>query len=150
MRPEWIAQKSEVRASLDNPAIDLVDCLPDNLFRGSDRHTWGARSGHIPGAVNVPAISNLDPELAAASYAERERKLSERGSYRLADRDDLEAHYASKGLSPDREVIAYCGRGLAASCGLLALRTLGFGNSRLYDGSWAEWSADEDLPIETS
>lgn len=67
-RPEWIARKSDVRAALDNPTIALIDCLPDKLFRGEGKHIWGARSGHIPGAVNIPAISNLDPELALTSY----------------------------------------------------------------------------------
>lgn len=62
----------------------------------------------------------------------------------------LLALYSSKGRALDKEVIAYCGRGLAASCGLLALRTAGFERSRLYDGSWAEWSADENPPIDTS
>ncbi|MCV2868701.1 sulfurtransferase [Defluviimonas sp. WL0002] len=150
VRPEWIAQKSDVIASLDDPAVDLVDCLPTNLFRGDGKHTWGGRSGHIPGAINIPAISNMDPALALTSYEERARRLSERGSFRFADQHVLLAHYLSKGLSTDREVIAYCGRGLAASCGLLALRSLGFNNCRLYDGSWAEWSEDEELPIETS
>lgn len=149
LRPEWIAGKSDVVSALRDPDIDLVDCLPNDLFRGLGTHTWGGRSGHIPGAVNVPAISNIDPDLAQTPYAERARKLSERGSYRLADRAELLAHYRGKGLSPDRQVIAYCGRGLAASCGLLALRSIGFAQSRLYDGSWAEWSADEDMPVET-
>jgi thiosulfate/3-mercaptopyruvate sulfurtransferase len=46
-------------------------------------------------------------------------------------------------------VITYCGRGYAASCGLLALKVLGY-DARLYDGSWAEWSADPSLPAEVS
>jgi len=150
MRPEWIATKSEVLGALDDPGVDLVDCLPTELYRGLAVHTWGGRSGHIPGAKNVPAISNIDPELASVSYAERARKLAERGSFRLAASNELAAYYRGKGLSADRETIAYCGRGLAASCGLLALRSLGFSRSRLYDGSWAEWSADETLPVETS
>lgn len=149
-REQWIARKSDVLDAIGDPGVVLVDCLPNDLFRGAGTHLWGGRSGHIPGAVNVPAISNIDPELALVSYAERARKLSERRSFRFADQDDLRALYSGKGLSPDKEVIAYCGRGLAASCGLLALRTAGFERSRLYDGSWAEWSADENMPIETS
>jgi len=149
-RPEWIARKADVRDALGDPSVGLVDCLPNDLYRGNGAHTWGGRSGHIPGAVNVPAISNIDPALALTSYEERARKLSERGSFRLADRAELMALYLGQGLSPDREVIAYCGRGLAASCGLLALRSLGFERARLYDGSWAEWSADDTLPVETS
>ena len=56
--------------------------------------------------------------------------------------DELAALYAAAGVTPDREVIAYCGRGFAAASGLLALKLLGYERVRLYDGSWAEWSAD--------
>ncbi len=149
-RKQWIARKSDVLGALGDPGVHLVDCLPEDLFRGDGTHLWGERSGHIPGAVNVPAIANIDPELDLVSYAERARKLSERHSFRFAGQDDLRALYSGKGLSPGREVIAYCGRGLAASCGLLALRIAGFERSRLYDGSWAEWSADKNMPVETS
>jgi thiosulfate/3-mercaptopyruvate sulfurtransferase len=54
------------------------------------------------------------------------------------------------GVTPEREVITYCGRGYAGACGLLALKLLGYERARLYDGSWAEWSADPSLPTELS
>ncbi|CUK20667.1 3-mercaptopyruvate sulfurtransferase [Ruegeria denitrificans] len=149
-KESWIAMKSDVQNAIDDEDVCIVDCLPDELYRGRESHTWGGRSGHVPGAVNVPAISNIDPSLAMTSLEARAEKLKERGSFRMASRDTLLAHYASKGVTPDRSVITYCGRGIAASCGLLALRRLGFERSRLYDGSWAEWSQDESLPVESS
>ncbi len=146
----WIARKADVLAALGNPDVRIVDFLPNDLYRGQGAHTWGGRSGHIPGAVNIPAISNIDPDLADTPIAERAEKLRQRGSFRLSDQKSLLQHYRDKGIETENEVIAYCGRGLAASNGLLALRYMGFDTSRLYDGSWAEWSADENLPIETS
>lgn len=62
--------------------------------------------------------------------------------------DPQEALYRRAGVTPEREVITYCGRGCAGACGVLALRLLGHGNVRLYDGSWLEWSADDRLPVE--
>ncbi|AXI41446.1 sulfurtransferase [Sulfitobacter sp. SK011] len=150
VRKDWIAEKADVLNAIDDPKFCIVDFLPNDLFRGQGIHAWGGRSGHVPGAVNIPAISNIDPALAKTPIAERTAKLKEIGSFKLADQDHLLQHYRDKGLQTDQEVIAYCGRGIAASCGLLALRHLGFDKSRLYDGSWAEWSADESLPIETS
>jgi len=150
IRNDWIARKAEVLNAIDDPKFSIVDFLPNDLYRGQGIHAWGGRSGHVPNAVNIPAISNIDPALAHTPIAERAAKLKERGSFKLADQDHLFQHYRDKGLNTNDEVIAYCGRGIAASCGLLALRHLGFQKSRLYDGSWAEWSADDNLPVETS
>lgn len=150
IRPDWIAGKPDVVRALDDPATVIVDCLPNELYRGDGEHTWGNRTGHVPGAVNVPAVANLDPALAHTTMAERAQQLKMRGSYELGAKDMLAAHYAKKGIIPGGNAITYCGRGVAASCGLLALRYIGIDNSRLYDGSWAEWSSDEDMPIEKS
>ncbi len=148
-RPEWVASKADVLAAIDDPDTKIVDFLPNDLFRGEGTHAWGGRSGHVPTACNIPAISNIDPAMAMTPIAERAAKMKERGSFRLGEEKDLMAHYRGKGLDPDGPVIAYCGRGIAASCGMLTMRHLGFQNIRLYDGSWAEWSADESLPVET-
>jgi thiosulfate/3-mercaptopyruvate sulfurtransferase len=92
---------------------------------------------------------HIDPKLASATTAEREALLSSARSFMFATPEKLGALYKSAGVTPDRQIITYCGRGYAASCGLLALRSLGYRNVRLYDGSWTEWSADKSLPVET-
>jgi thiosulfate/3-mercaptopyruvate sulfurtransferase len=150
VRPNWLAEKSDVIKALDDPGTIIIDCLPNELYRGHGEHTWGNRTGHVPGAVNVPAVANLHPDLAHTTMAERAEQLKMRGSFKLGAKDMLAAHYAEKGLKTGGTAITYCGRGVAASCGLLVLRYLGIDNSRLYDGSWAEWSSDEELPIEKS
>ena len=149
-RPEWIASKEEVAAALGRPEVAIVDCLFPELYHGTEGHEWGQRPGHIPGAVNVPYPATADPALAGAS---REEVAARRAAGRLltyAHPETLRALYAAAGVTPDREVITYCGRGYAASCGLLALKLLGYERVRLYDGSWTEWSADPSLPVEVS
>jgi thiosulfate/3-mercaptopyruvate sulfurtransferase len=149
-QPGWLATKEDVVEALDRPDTVLVDCLTPELYRGDDnRHLWGQRAGHIPGAVNVPYLANIDPKLANATTAEREALLSSAQSFTFATPEKLSALYKGAGVTPDREIITYCGRGNAAACGLLALRCLGYRNVRLYDGSWTEWSADKSLPVET-
>jgi thiosulfate/3-mercaptopyruvate sulfurtransferase len=145
----WLATKQDVSDALGEPGTVLVDCLTPELFQGrGDRHLWGQRAGHIPGAVNVPYLANIDPTLAQITAEERARVLAERRDFSLSSPENLAALYAVAGITDDKSVITYCGRGYAAACGLLALKVLGHRDVRLYDGSWTEWSADPDLPAE--
>jgi thiosulfate/3-mercaptopyruvate sulfurtransferase len=150
-RLDWIANKQDVVAALGKQGTVIIDCLTPELYRGSsDRHHWGRRRGHIPGAVNVPYMANIDPELATATAAERERLLTSRHTFTFSAPESLASLCAAAGVTPDRHVITYCGRGYAAACGLLALKVLGHRSVRLYDGGWTEWSADPSLPVEVS
>lgn len=151
VRPEWKASKEEVLAALGRPETVVVDCLTPELYSGGgERHLWGQRPGHIPGAVNVPYMANIDPALATVTADERERMLASGRSFTFASSESLADLYRNAGVTPGREAITYCGRGYAAACGMLALKLVGHERVRLYDGSWAEWSADPDLPAETS
>lgn len=57
---------------------------------------------------------------------------------------DLLALLDSTGLSPEKETIVYCHRGVSACIGYAALELAGFTNIRMYDGSWAEYSSKEE------
>jgi thiosulfate/3-mercaptopyruvate sulfurtransferase len=119
-RPGWLATKQEVADSLGRADTLLVDCLSPELYEGrGDQHLWGQRTGHILGTVNVPYLANIDPALAGASAADRKRILGERRSFTFATSKELADLYAAAGISRDRTVITYCGRGYAAACGLL-------------------------------
>jgi thiosulfate/3-mercaptopyruvate sulfurtransferase len=150
-RADWIAAKQDVVAALGRTDTVIIDCLTPELYRGGgERHLWGLRSGHIPGAVNVPYLANIDPKLRAVTSAEREQLLASGRSFTFACAKELAALYEDAGVTSDKHVITYCGRGQAAACALLALKLLGHEKARLYDGSWAEWSADPNLPVEVS
>ena len=151
VRPEWKASKEDVVAAIEAPDTVIVDCLTPELYcGGGERHLWGQRPGHIPGAVNVPYMANIDPALARVTAAERERMLESDRPFTFGSLETLAKLYRDVGATLDREVITYCGRGYAGACGLLALKHLGYKRARLYDGSWAEWSADSTLPTEVS
>lgn len=148
-RSGWVAGKHDVVASLGQADTVIIDCLTPELYSGKgDRHLWGQRPGHIPGAVNVPYFANVDASLAASTAAEREQLLNSGRSFTFSSTTELAALYTAAGVTPDKKVITYCGRGYAGACGLLALKVLGHPSARLYDGSWTEWSADPDLPAE--
>jgi thiosulfate/3-mercaptopyruvate sulfurtransferase len=89
------------------------------------------RGGHIPGAANVPWG----------------QAVKEDGTFKSAE--DLKALYGGKGVTPDRDVIAYCRIGERSSHTWFALKhLLDFPNVKNYDGSWTEYGSLIDVPVE--
>jgi thiosulfate/3-mercaptopyruvate sulfurtransferase len=89
------------------------------------------RCGHIPGAVNIPWGM----------------AVNEDGTFKSPE--ELRQLYASKGITPDKEVIAYCRIGERSSHTWFVLKELlGYPNVRNYDGSWTEWGSVIGAPIE--
>ena len=125
LRPEIIADQEEVRASIGNDAVRLIDVLPPIHYRGE--WTMYDQPGHIPGAVNIPVMSLFD----------------ETGGMRP---DDELA--ALLGDEKDKRTITYCGGGIAASAEAFALTRLGFKDVAIYAASLEEWTANPENPME--
>ena len=89
------------------------------------------RGGHIPGAASIPWS----------------RAVNEDGTFKSADA--LKQLYGSKGITADKEVIAYCRIGERSSHTWFVLKyLLGIKDVRNYDGSWTEWGNLIGAPIE--
>ncbi len=89
------------------------------------------RAGHIPGAASIP-------------WAQTVR---EDGTFK--SREELETLYEAKGVTPDKDVIAYCRIGERSSHSWFVLHELlGYQRVRNYDGSWTEWGSMVGMPIE--
>jgi thiosulfate/3-mercaptopyruvate sulfurtransferase len=89
------------------------------------------RGGHIPGAASIPWA----------------QAVKEDGTFKSAA--DLKALYQGKGVTPDKDIIAYCRIGERSSHTWFVLTNLlGYKNVKNYDGSWTEWGNGVGLPIE--
>ncbi len=110
----------------------LVDARPAPRFNAeADEPRPGLKRGHIPGALNVPWGDLV---------FEGELKTT----------DELSAVFARQGVDLNKPIVVSCGSGVTAAVVALALETLGVEGVTLYDGSWSEWGARDDLPVEPS
>jgi thiosulfate/3-mercaptopyruvate sulfurtransferase len=123
-RPELIADRDEVLASLDDPAVRLIDTMPAEMYRGE--MTLYARPGHIPGASNMNALDLLDK------------------TGRFRPDDELAAMI---GGNRNARAITYCGGGIMASSNAFVMTRLGFTNVAVYTASLQEWAADPANPM---
>ncbi|MGA1073984.1 MAG: sulfurtransferase [Ilumatobacteraceae bacterium] len=103
----------------------VIDARAPARFRGDDEPI-DPKAGHVPGAINRFHLANLD------------------GTGRFRAPEDLVASFADVG----REPIVYCGSGVTACHGILAMHLAGVRDARLYPGSWSEWSSAPDRPVD--
>ena len=110
---------------------EIIDARAPARFAGEVAEPRpGLRSGHIPGARNVPYATLLNADGTMKAPAE------------------LRAVFEAAGVDLSRPAITSCGSGVTASVLALGLERIGHRNWSLYDGSWSEWGMYDDLPVE--
>ena len=133
---ELRAKREQVLASIGAPGKALVDVRSPAEYTGEILAPPGLqetaqRGGHIPGAANVP-------------WAQAVR---EDGTFKSLD--DLKALYGGKGVTAEKDIIAYCRIGERSSHTWFVLKhLLGYDRVRNYDGSWTEYGSMIDVPVD--
>ena len=109
----------------------IVDARSPERFRGEvPEPRPGLRSGHIPGSINLHYAALLNPD----------------GT--MKDVQALRDAFAAAGVDLARPTINSCGSGVTACILSLAQTRLGLKRTAVYDGSWSEWGAFSDLPVD--
>jgi thiosulfate/3-mercaptopyruvate sulfurtransferase len=126
-----VADVDDVKKALAHPDIQVVDARSAGRFAGTAPEPRpGLKSGHMPGALNLPYDTLLEDG-------------------RLIAPEQIRAKFTAAGIDLDKPVVTSCGSGVTAAVLWFALDAIGKEPKALYDGSWTEW-ASRELPIETA
>lgn len=121
----------QVRENIETPDFLVIDA------RGAERYLGQVEpmdrvAGHIPGALNRPFPTNLTPD----------------GHFKSPDVLRTEWLELMQGYEP-AEIVHHCGSGVTGCHNMLAMEHAGLSGSRLYAGSWSEWSSYPENPMVT-
>lgn len=133
---EYRAFRGDIRPRLNSEDFGLVDVRSPDEFTGKilappGLNELSQRPGHIPGASNIPWS----------------KAVNEDGTFK--SKEELKEIYENEGITPDKEIIAYCRIGERSAHSWFVLNELlEYPTVRNYDGSWTEWGNLIDAPIE--
>lgn len=125
---DLVAMADWLSSNLNNDGVKIIDARNERFYDGSSVGGH-PRGGHLPGARNIPYTSIVDE------------------NNRFKDEATLRQMFTDAGVKPYDTVVTYCHIGQQASLAYFAARLLGY-KVKLYDGSFQEWSANRDLPLE--
>ncbi|GMO31050.1 3-mercaptopyruvate sulfurtransferase [Bradyrhizobium ottawaense] len=128
-----VRSMQQLIANVESRAEQVIDARAGDRFEGrAPEPRAGIRSGHIPGARNVPYNQLFDAATGTMKPLE-----------------DLRAAFTSAGVKLDAPIVTSCGSGVSAGVLTLALYRLGITDTALYDGSWSEWGQEGGPAIAT-
>ncbi len=128
-----VRSRADMQANIVAKTWQTVDARGVGRFQGTEPEPRpGLRSGHIPGARNVPFAALFDG--AAQTFK---------------DKTAIAQAFAAAGVDLTKPITTSCGSGVTACTVALGAYLTGKTDVNIYDGSWLEWGADHTLPLET-
>lgn len=127
-----LATMDGVATGLTGGHIQVLDARSEGRFYGREpERRPGVRSGHMPGAKNLHYGALLNPD-----------------DQTFRNIDDLRAAFSGAAIEDGLPVVTTCGSGVTACILSLGLHLIGRSDWAVYDGSWTEWGASSDTPVE--
>lgn len=132
LRAQRLRGVGDMLMNLDTKKEIVLDARGAGRFAGTQPEPRkGVRSGHIPGAVNLPYTDLLGPD----------------GTFLPINA--LRERFAQAGIDGSKPVVTSCGTGVTACILTLGMQQAGLPPAPVYDGSWTEWGSRSDTPIQT-
>ena len=129
-RKEIVAVADWMSSHLNKPGVTILDARIHEFYNGS-QSDGNPRSGHIPGAANLPYLDVVDQD-----------------NNKFKSPDALKELFRGAGLKPGNMMVSYCHIGQRATVLYFTAKMLGY-EAKMYDGSWEDWSHRQNLPIVT-
>lgn len=130
---DMVLSKDDILGNIDAQDYQVVDARSAGRFAGTDPEPKaGLRSGHIPGSRNVPFASLFSPDSKTFKPA-----------------GDIKSAFDAAGVDLSKPTATTCGSGVTACTVALGAYLLGKDDVAIYDGSWVDWGADPETPIQT-
>jgi len=128
-----VRNADQVAHAVSEGREQVVDARSADRFKGTaPEPRAGLRSGHIPMSKNIPISAILDPK----------------ANFTVRDAGALKKAFTDAGVDLDKPIITSCGSGVTAAALSFACHLLGKDDVALYDGSWSEWGAHHERPVE--
>ncbi|KAK6228967.1 Rhodanese-like domain - like 7 [Theobroma cacao] len=151
-QPHLVWTLDQVRRNIEEKTHQHIDARSKPRFDGAaPEPRKGIRSGHVPGSKCIPFPHMLDASQTLLPVDELKKRYQEEGDFAIARLFTFACKevYISC-ISLEGPVVTSCGTGVTACVLALGLHRLGKSDVAVYDGSWTEWGAQSDTPVDTS